>query len=78
MISGKAFDMGVVSIRKMVSPSELTVVWSVYQVFYIQIYILIFFQSVYQVFYIHVYIYRDSKSDERCEHARAIFLPLLC
>ena len=30
--SGKAFDMGVVSVRRMVSPSELVVVWSVYQV----------------------------------------------
>ena len=29
--AGKAFDMGVVSVRKMVSPTELTVVWSVYQ-----------------------------------------------
>jgi len=29
--AGKAFDMGVVSVRRMVSPSELTVVWSVYQ-----------------------------------------------
>jgi len=29
--AGKAFDMGVVSIRRMVSPTELIVVWSVYQ-----------------------------------------------
>jgi len=29
--AGKAFDMGVVSIRRMVSPTELVVVWSVYQ-----------------------------------------------
>ena len=33
IISGKAFDMGVVSIRRMVTPTELVVVWSVYQVF---------------------------------------------
>ena len=29
--AGKAFDMGVVSVRKMISPTELSVVWSVYQ-----------------------------------------------
>jgi len=29
--AGKAFDMGVVSVRRMVSPTELVVVWSVYQ-----------------------------------------------
>ena len=29
--AGKAFDMGVVSVRRMVSPTELTVLWSAYQ-----------------------------------------------
>ena len=68
--SGKAFDMGVVSIRKMVSPSELTVVWSVYQVFYTHVLIYncntvtvyshmwIFFQSVYQVFSFSIFIFK--------------------
>jgi len=29
--AGKAFDMGVVTVRRMVSPTELVVLWSVYQ-----------------------------------------------
>ena len=55
--SGKAFDMGVVSIRKMVSPSELTVVWSVYQVFYIHVYIYWFSFSLYIMSFTSIYWY---------------------
>ena len=29
--AGKGFDIGCISVRRMVSPSELTVIWSAYQ-----------------------------------------------
>ena len=39
---------------------------------------LFYMYNVQCTYIVHSHIIRDSKSGERGEHARAIFLPLLC